>query len=373
MMENVDITVIGAGVIGLAVSYLLSGAGKEVAVIEKNPSFGQEASSRNSEVIHAGLYYPKNSLKSLTCIRGKNLLYELCLKRNIPQEKVGKIIVARDKKDFLEINKIYENALECGVKTLKFLSIKEIKKLEPRVNAKSAIFSPESGILDSHSLMEFFYREAKSRGADFAFSVEVTAVKKEKSGYKITVREPKKDFFTFRTSCVINCAGLYSGAVAALTGIDPDKFGYSIHYCKGCYFRINNTKKFSVKRLIYPPPTETGLGIHVTPDLAGGLRIGPDAEYVKCINYDIDEWRKKIFLDSVSKFLPALEETDLSPDTAGIRAKLQGEGGGFRDFVIKNEEEKGFPNFVNLIGIESPGLTGSLAIAERVLSCLNIH
>jgi len=372
-MENVDITVIGAGVIGLAVSRALSGAGKEVVVVEKNPSFGQEASSRNSEVIHAGLYYPGNSLKSIMCIRGKELLYELCSKHNIPSRKLGKLLVACDKEGLLEIDRIYKNASDCGIKNLRFLNKKEIKKLEPCVEAESAIFSPGTGIVDSHALMEFFYHTAKDGGVDFAFSVEATAIKKEKSGYEIVVREPKGELFTFRTKAVINCAGLDSDTVAGLVGMDPEKYGYSIRYCKGRYFRVRNAKKFSINHLVYPPPTKTDLGIHVTPDLAGELRLGPDAEYTKEVNYDIDEKDKKVFLDSVSKFLPSLEEEDLMADTAGVRAKLQGEGEGFRDFVIKNEEEKGFPDFVNLIGIESPGLTGSLAIAEVALSCLNIQ
>ena len=370
-MEEVDIAIIGAGVIGLAVSYILSDVGKEILVVEKNPSFGQEGSSRNSEVIHAGIYYPKDSLKAQTCIRGKRLLYELCSRYNIPYKKLGKLIVASDKKEQAELDNIYRNALECGIKNLKFLDKKKIKKLEPDVDAKSALFSPDTGIVDSHSLMKFFFNIAKKRNINFTFSVEVIDIKEENSLYEIIVKEPDGESFSFRTKFIINCAGLWADKISDFVGIDCGKFGYRIHYCKGQYFRIRNPKKFSITHLVYPPPTEIDLGIHVTPDLAGGLRFGPDAKYVSDIDYNIDEKEKNVFFDSVSKFLPVLEPDDLIPDTAGIRPKLQGKDEGFRDFIIREESEKGFPNFVNLIGIESPGLTSSLAIAEKVSSCLN--
>jgi len=372
-MEEVDITIIGAGVVGLVVSFVLSNLGKEIIVVEKNSSFGQETSSRNSEVIHSGIYYPKNSLKSQTCIRGKELLYDLCSKHNIPHRKLGKLIVASGKDEISRLDSIYKNALECDVKNLQFLDRKRIKELEPDVNAESALLSPDTGIVDSHSLMKFFFNVAKEKNVNFTFSVEVIDIEKKNSLYEIIVKEPHGERFSFRTKFVINCAGLWADKVSDFVGIDRDKFGYRIHYCKGQYFRIRDPKKFSITHLLYPPPIEIGLGIHVTPDLAGGLRLGPDAKYVEDINYDIEEKERHTFFNSLSGFLRSLEEDDLIPDTAGIRAKLQGKNEDFRDFIIREESEKGFPNFVNLIGIESPGLTSSLAIAEKVQSCLNIH
>jgi L-2-hydroxyglutarate oxidase LhgO len=372
-MEEVDVAIIGAGAIGLAVARALSGGGKDIIVIEKNSSFGQEQSSRNSEVIHAGLYYPKGSIKSETCIRGRKLLYELCSKYNIPHKKLGKLIIASGKEETAKLNGIYKNAKECGIKDLRFLEKKDARKMEPDIEADSALFSPETGILDSHGLMEFFFQAAKEKGVNFAFSVEAIGIKKEASRYEITVREPRKDSFSFRAETVINSAGLFSDTVAGLAGIDCEKHRCKIHYCKGEYFRMKNPKKFSIRHPVYPPPGDTDLGIHVTPDLAGGLRLGPDATYVDNIDYDVDEKKRNVFFNSLSGFLPSLKEDDLIPDTAGVRAKLQGEGGGFRDFIIREENEKGLPNFVNLIGIESPGLTAAPAIAEKVKSCLNIR
>lgn len=366
-MEKVDIAIIGSGVIGLATAYALSNSGKDIMVIEKNPSFGQETSSRNSEVIHAGIYYPKDSLKSKTCIRGKDLLYDLCDKHNIPYRKLGKLVVAGGGRGPAKLDSIYKNATECNIRNLRFLDKKEIKALEPDVTAQKAIFSPDTGIIDSHGLMKFFFQAAKNNNVNFAFSIETTNIKKENTSYKVEVKEPKGDSFSFQAKCVINCAGLQSDKIAEFVGIDPKESGYRIHYCKGQYFRIRNPKKFSVKHLVYPPPGVIDLGIHVTPDLAGGLRLGPDAKYVDKIDYDIEEKKAKpLFFDSVSKFLPSLEKDDLIPDTVGIRPKLQKKGEDFRDFVVKNEEEKGFPNFVNVIGIESPGLTSCLAIGEMI-------
>ena len=372
-MEKVDIAIIGAGVIGLAAAHALSKLKKEIVVLEKHPAFGQEASSRNSEVIHSGIYYPKESLKAKTCIRGKELLYDLCRKRGIPHKRLGKLVVACDNEGALKLDNIYKNALACGIKDLRFLDKKEIKKIEPHVSAEKALFVPDTGIIETHALMKSLFGAAKENGADFCFSVKVIGIKKEGSFYEITVKEPRGDFFSFKAKAVINCAGLWADEICELAGIDPEKSSYRIHYCKGRYFRIRKPEKFQIRHLVYPPPTETDLGIHLTPDLAGGLRLGPDTEYVKEINYDVDEGKKMAFLSSVAKFLPSLEESDLIADTAGIRAKLQARGEPFRDFMIKNEEEKGFPNLINVIGIESPGLTGCLAIGERISSCLSIQ
>ena len=365
-MEKIDIAIIGAGAIGLGIAHALSEAKKDIIVIEKNHAFGQETSSRNSEVIHAGIYYPKDSFKAKTCIRGRGLLYKFCSKHNIPYKKLGKLIVASEKSELDKLKNIHKNAGECGVEGIKFLDKKDIEKLEPSVRAESALFSSESGIFDTHAFMKFLFSAAKINGVNFSFSVEATNIKKKSFFYEVTVKEPGGDSFSFESRIVINCAGLWADMLAGLLGIDIRKYAYKIHYCKGQYFRIRNPKKFSIKHLVYPPPSEIDLGIHVTPDTAGGLRLGPDVRYVKEIDYNINEGDKKAFFHSVKKFLPNLELDDIIPDTAGVRPKLQGENDAFRDFVISEESEKGFPNFVNLIGIESPGLTSSLAIAEII-------
>ena len=365
-MVDSEITIIGAGVIGLAIAYELRKSGKNIVVLDKEFSFGQETSSRNSEVIHAGLHYLPDSLKAKTCIRGKKLLYALCQKHNIKHKKLGKLVVASNDAEISKIEKTYENAKECGVKNLKLLNEKEINDLEPLIKAKKAIFSPDSGIIDSHGLMDFLYHKAKEAGVMFSFSTEVTDVKRKSGAYEITVREPSGETFSFTTPIVINSAGLYSDKIAQMVGIDVEKESYKIHLCRGQYFRIAYPKKFPLDHLVYPPATKIDLGIHLTLDLAGGLRLGPDAKYISKIDYNINEGDAEYFYESVKKFLPTLELEDLIPDTVGIRAKLQAENEDFRDFLIKEESAKGLPGLINIIGIESPGLTGCLAIAEIV-------
>jgi len=365
MVDN-EITIIGAGIIGLAIAYKLSEAGKNIVVLDKEHSFGQETSSRNSEVIHTGLYYPPDSLKAKTCIRGKELLYDLCQKHGIGYKRLGKLVVAANDAEIEKIEKIYENANRCGVNNLKLLDENQISQLEPDIKAKKAIFSPDSGIIDTHRLMDFFYHKANERGVMFSFSTEVITVEKQNNEYNITVKEPSGETFSFRTPLVINSAGLYADKIAEMAGINTGDTGYKLHYCKGQYFRIAHPKKFCINHLVYPPATKIDLGIHLTLDLAGGLRLGPDAKYITEIDYNINEADSAYFHEAVQKFLPTLNQDELIPDTVGIRPKLQAETEDFRDFVITEESTKGLPGFINLIGIESPGLTGCLAIAEIV-------
>lgn len=369
-MEKTRITIIGAGVCGLACSYLLSKNFSDILVIEKNDSFGRETSSRNSEVIHAGIYYPKASLKATLCIEGKNLLYQLCERHKIAYKKIGKLLVATNDDEILKITAIKENAEKNGVKTLCFLTSDEIAKMQPSLMVKTAIFSPETGILDSHQLMKFFEQQSKKKYVEFAYNILVTNIEKTSQGYVVSVREPSGETFSFKTQCIINAAGFDADKIAQMAGINIEQNRYKIYYNKGQYFRLNNPAKFSINHLIYPPPGKTDLGIHVTPDLAGGIRLGPDSRYIENIDYQINTKDKEIFQKSVSRFLKNLYLDDLSADTAGIRAKLQSPEENFRDFVISEESDKGLPCFVNLLGIESPGLTACLAIAQRVQSLI---
>lgn len=365
-MEEVAVAIIGGGVIGLSAAYELSKVTSDIIVLEKNETFGQDSSSRNSEVIHAGLYYEPGSLKAKTCIRGRQLLYDFCTTHSIPHKRIGKFMVACNDHEVTRLDEIYRNANICGVDNLRFLEKSEIKKLEPKIEVQKAFFSPDSGIIDSHSLMQFLYVHAKRKGVTFSFSTEVIDIKKKNSHYEIVVREPQGEPFSFKAAIVINAAGLYSDKVASTVGIDIDRCDYRLHYCKGQYFRIAHPNKFGIKHLIYPPSTRVSLGIHITPDLGEGLRLGPDAKYIEAIDYNVNENDKDTCYNSVVKFLPSLEIDDLIPDTAGVRPKLQAEDEDFRDFVIKEESDIGFSGFINLIGIESPGLTSCLAIAEIV-------
>ncbi|MBU2541216.1 MAG: NAD(P)/FAD-dependent oxidoreductase [Candidatus Omnitrophica bacterium] len=365
-MEKIDITIVGAGVIGLAIASELSKTHKDIIVIERNYAFGQETSSRNSEVIHAGIYYPKDSLKAKTCIEGKNLLYEYCVKNNINHRMLGKLIVAANVSEILDLEVLYKNALNNGLNDLRLISKSEIEKIEPNIKAEAAIHSPSTGIIDSHGLMKSLVDEFASRKGQIAYNTELTAIEKSNSGYKVTVEDKSEGAFSFSTKVFINSAGLNSDKIAKMVGIEEDE--YRLKYCKGDYFRTSNKKGKLVNRLVYPVPKNkgAGLGIHATLDLGGSLRLGPDDEYVQDLDYNIDGTKQRLFYDSVKHFLPFIEYDDLAKDMAGIRPKLQGQDEDFRDFLIKEESDKGLPGFVNLIGIESPGLTSALSIAKLV-------
>jgi len=365
-MEKTDITIIGAGVIGLSVAHELSALGKDVLVIEKNLSFGQETSSRNSEVIHSGIYYPRDTLKSKTCLLGKEYLYKLCADNNIAHKRMGKLVIATNKEEEVKLEVIYKNAGDCGITDIRYLDNKEIARYEPDLKVCASLMVEDSGILDTHRFMTYMYEYAKSRNVEYAFSVEVIGIERKGVEFVITVKEPSGETYSFESRIVLNCAGLLSDAIAEMAGIDSERRGYKLCYCKGQYFRINKPGKFSINHLIYPPPTGISLGIHITPDLGNGLRLGPDAQFVDTIDYKVNEEDRNAFYEAVKVFLPSIELDDLIPDTAGIRPKFKVNRDGFNDFIIRSEEESGHENFINTIGIESPGFTASIAIGKMV-------
>jgi len=369
---EVVITIIGAGVIGLAVAAQVSGKDKAVYILEQNETFGKETSSRNSEVIHAGIYYPEDSLKAETCVAGNAQLYELCQRYGIGYRKTGKLIVATEDEGVGKLETLLDQGRRNGAKGLTMLSPEEIKELEPNVEAIAAIFSPSSGIIDSHALMKYFLNRAKEKGAEIAYKSKVIGIERLSDGYEVMV-ENSSGPFTFKTEVLINCAGLSSDRIAQLGGIDINKAGYKLFYCKGEYFSVGNRKNRLIKRLIYPVPEPStgGMGIHASLDLEGRMRLGPNARYVNEIDYKVDESQKGLFYRSVKAFLPFIEDDDLEPEMAGIRPKLQGPGEDFRDFVMRHEQDKGLPGFINLIGIESPGLTSAPAIAKHVEGIVN--
>ena len=361
------ITVIGAGVVGLAVAAQVSDKYKDVYVLEKNETFGKETSSRNSEIIHAGIYYPEGSLKAETCVDGNAMLYEICQRYGIGHKKTGKLIVATGDGDVGKLEELLERGRRNGASGLKVLSRGEVKKLEPNIEAVAAILSPSSGTIDSHALMRYFLSKAQEEGTKIAYRSNVIGIEKLSDGYEVKV-ENGSGSFLYKTEILINCAGLYSDRIAQLGGIDINKAGYQLFYCKGEYFSVGNRKNRLIERLIYPvpQPRSGGLGIHATLDLEGRMRLGPNARYVNEIDYKVDESQRGIFYSSVKAFLPFIESDDLEPEMAGIRPKLQGPGDDFRDFVIRHEQDRGLPGFINLIGIESPGLTSAPAIARYV-------
>jgi len=366
MLYQVDITVVGAGVIGLAIASQVTNEDKEVYVLEKNETFGREASSRNSEVIHAGIYYPADSLKAKTCLEGNALLYDLCQKYGIGYKRIGKIIVATDNVEAEELQELYNRGRNNGV-ALKMLSQREMEQLEPNIRGVAAFLSPSTGIIDSQALIRYFLKKAKDNGAQIVYKTKVIGIDKIPGGYKVRV-EDSQGSFSFITKVLINCAGLHSDEVAGMAGIDVKEADYKLHWCKGEYYSVSSRKSKLVDRLIYPVPKagEGGSGIHVTLGLNGRMRLGPNAYYVDEIDYSVDSLQKKAFYESVVRFLPFIEYDDLEPEMAGIRAKLQAEGEDFRDFVISHECNRGLPGFINLIGIDSPGLTSAPAIAKYV-------
>jgi L-2-hydroxyglutarate oxidase LhgO len=361
------ITIIGAGVIGLAVAEKLSEEHGNIFVIEKHATFGQETSSRNSEVIHAGIYYPMGSLKAKLCVRGKYMLYDYCRRYDIPHKNCGKLIVAATTEDVSVIKGIKENSARNGVE-LEIIDPERIAELEPGIFALKALFSPSTGIIDTHSLMKRLESNFIIKGGQIAYGSEVTAIKKLSEGFEVTLLDADGKQYTFTTKILINSAGLTADKISEMAGMKDDSL--KITFCKGEYFRVNPPKNKLINRLVYPVPHENleGIGIHVTVDMSGGVKLGPDVTWLKSNEYDyrVDGSKQEAFWKSARKFLPFLEFDDISPDMAGIRPKTQKPGEPVRDFYISEESSRGNPGFINLIGMESPGMTSCLAIAEYV-------
>ncbi len=368
-----DVVIIGAGVVGLACAAVLSQK-YSVIVLERHESFGKETSSRNSEVIHAGIYYKSGSLKAKLCVKGNKLLYDWCRDYKLPFRKAGKYISAvnPDEEEILE--SIYRQAQNNGVDGIHRITASNFNNVEPNVRASASLWSPSTGIVNSHLLMQSFENKAIANGCDFAYNHSVKEIVKKYGGYSIKVTDTENNYSIINSVFVINSAGLDSDTVAQSAGIDIDKEQYRLSYCRGHYFRIKPGKSSLVNHLIYPvPPADAlSLGIHITLELDGQLKLGPDTMYMpdRFKDYSVPDELKDKFFSSVSRYLNGLEIDDITPDQSGIRPKLQKAGEPPRDFVIREESGNGLPGLINLIGIESPGLTASIAIAEYVYSLL---
>jgi L-2-hydroxyglutarate oxidase LhgO len=361
-VEEANIVIIGAGIVGLAVAAKISERNEGVYILEKNQRYGQETSSHNSGVVHSGIHYPKNSLKAKLCVKGNQMLYETCEKYRIPYKKLGKLTVAIEDEEMEELEQLMKMGKDNGVEGLRFLDLEEVKKLEPKVEVERALYSPSTGILEPDELMNHYYAEAVRNGTVLTAQTEVTSLTKAGDRYEIGGTS-QGERFNIKAKTVINCAGLNADKIAAMAGIDLDKAGYRQHPCKGDYFRT--VGKPPVKMLVYPVPKGPGLGIHLTPDMAGAVRLGPNAYYVDNIDYSVGS-REEEFREDVKRFFPNIADYELVPDFAGVRPKLQGPNDGFRDFVIRNEADNGLDGFIDLVGIESPGLTSAPAIAAFV-------
>lgn len=356
-----DTVVIGAGVVGLAVAGALARQGREVLVLEAGDHFGEGISSRNSEVIHAGIYYPEGSLKARLCVRGREQLYEYCRKRHVGHRKTGKWIVAARRSQIPKLESIQAQARLNGV-ALAMEGVDAVKKYLPGVSACAALYSPETGIVDSHDLMVSLLADLERAGGQLVRRAPVDAACSDDTGHRLTVGGSMPCELLAR--CVINAAGLGAVPLAENWAGLPATGRPEQWFARGIYFSYNGRHPFST--LIYPVPEPGGLGVHLTLDLAGQARFGPDVEWISTEDYTVNPARVNAFVEGIRQWWPELDASRLQPAYAGIRPKLTGPDGGFSDFRIDGPEDHGVPGLVNLFGIESPGLTSCLAIADYV-------
>ena len=371
-MDSFDICVIGAGAVGLAIAYELAKKYKNqersIVILERESSFGQHISSRNSEVIHAGIYYPQDSLKAELCVTGKELLYAHCENFDVPHRKTGKLIVAKHT-EMSALMQLEKNAIANGVLDLQLLDRKQLKNLEPHIEADAALYSPSTGIIDSHSYMQSLQYLAENLGVLFSPYSRVETIEHNAGLFVLPCqldenRNPQE--YRFNCQYLINAAGLEAQSIAQSMSIPLKNSIPKLHYCKGDYFDYTKRNPFS--HLIYPMPeaNTTGLGVHATMDMSSQLKFGPDTEYIEDINFEIDSNKARNFAKSISSYFPAIKPDDLKPAYSGIRPKLSGPGEAAADFEIQGEDLHGVSGLIQLFGIESPGLTASLGIASHI-------
>jgi L-2-hydroxyglutarate oxidase LhgO len=367
-VERVDTVVIGAGVVGLACARALALAGREVVVLEAEGAIGTATSSRNSEVIHAGIYYPPGSLKAKLCVAGKLALYRYLAERSLPHRNCGKLIVAAEPSQMQYLEKLQAQARANGVNDLRLLTEKEAKTLEPALACVAALESPSTGIIDSHAYMLALQGDAENAGATTVFRSPVVRGRVREDGIELEVGGGGATRLLARR--VVNSAGLFAPQTAAAIDGFPASHVPPQRFCKGNYFSLTGRSPF--RHLIYPVPEKAGLGVHLTLDLAGRARFGPDVEWIDRVDYAVDPKRGERFYRAIRTYWPDLKDAALEPAYSGIRPKIQEDPNApARDFVIEGARDHGVPGLVNLFGIESPGLTSSLAIADRVSELLS--
>ena len=362
--ERVDAVVIGAGVVGLACAYELSHRLNSVVVIEREVGPGREISSRNSGVIHAGIYYEKDSLKTRLCIEGNRRLYAWCERRQVPYKRTGKLIVATSAEDEQRLRAIAQHAKGVGAGALRLMSGTEARAQEPELRCALALHSPTSGVVDVHELIASLVRETREADGEIVYQTTVEEVRRSRDGWIVRTTDTTGSQTELEARSVVNATGLSAVELAKRSGLAEAQRPWRLYPCKGSYFALLSGAPPTRNSLIYPLPRGGGLGVHITADIAGARRAGPDAEFVDTIDYRVDESRAERFAEAVARYLPAIRAEHLAPDYSGIRPKLVGPAGGFADFVIDMPSSQ--PGFVHLIGIESPGLTAALAIGSKV-------
>ncbi|VVP66569.1 L-2-hydroxyglutarate oxidase LhgO [Pseudomonas fluorescens] len=359
---DIDCVVVGAGVVGLAVARALAMGGREVIVVEAGEGIGIGVSSRNSEVIHAGIYYPGGSLKAQLCVEGKQRLYAFCDERGVSYQRLGKLIVATDETQHLALQRLLEQGRQNGVDDLQWLDAVQARELEPELSCVAALWSPSTGIIDSHGLMLALQGDAEAHGASLVFHTPLLSARTIEQGFELHMggAEP----MTLSCRELINCAGLSAPEVASrIVGLPPQHVP-TARLCKGSYFSFSGRAPF--RHLVYPAPESAGLGVHMTLDLGGQARFGPDVEWVDGIDYRVDPARADGFHEAIRRYWLGLPDNSLQPAYSGIRPKISGPDEPAADFRISGPAEHGVPGLVNLFGIESPGLTSCLALAEHV-------
>ncbi len=365
-MERVDCIVIGAGVVGLAVARAMAQRGLETIVLERALSIGTETSSRNSEVVHAGIYYPTGSLKAQWCVRGKHLLYDHCERHGVPYQRCGKLIVATAEDQVAELVRLQATGHANGVPELVLLTAAQAQALEPELRCVAALHSHSTGIVDSHAFMLSLQGDCEAAGGLFAFGSPVVGGQVGADG--ITLHVGGEQPMEICAGIVVNAAGLWAQQVASgLAGL-ADRHIPRLRTAKGNYYSLAGRSPFA--SLIYPVPEPGGLGVHLTLDLGGQARFGPDVEWVDTLDYEVDPRRAEGFSAAIRRYWPNLPDGALQPAYAGIRPKLSGPGEAAADFMIQGPAVHGIPGLVNLFGIESPGLTSALAVAEAVAAAV---
>ena len=364
--ESTECVVIGAGVIGLAIARALAIHDREVILIESGPQIGMGTSSRNSQVIHAGIYYGTGTQKADLCVKGRDALYQYCKTHGVSFRRCGKLIVATTNEQLEKLKTLHQQAKDNNVSDLIWQDKATTLELEPQLNALASLLSPSTGIIDSHQLMLAYQGDAESLGTMIAFNSPVTGGEITDSAIMLNVggATPTK----IRTKYLFNSGGLHAQEIAKnITGF-PKQYIPESHFAKGNYFALSGKCPFT--HLIYPIPEEAGLGVHLTLDLSGQARFGPDVEWINKLNYEVNPARAESFYKAIRSYWPGLEDNSLNPDFAGIRPKLHGRGYAASDFVIQGPDIHGIQGLVNLFGIESPGLTASLTIADKAIQCL---
>lgn len=370
-MEMIDCVVVGAGVVGLACARAMALTGREVVVIEAASAIGTETSSRNSEVIHAGFYYPPGSLKAQSCLRGRHRLYAYCAERGIAHRRCGKLVVACDEAEIPRLEALRANGLANGVEGLDRLDAAAVADLEPALRCRAALLSTQTGIIDSHGYMLALRGDLEGAGGMIAFGTSVVGGEIRADGMVLRAKDADGSETRFLARTVITSAGLHAGRLLAGLAGFPAAHRPSLSYAKGSYFSYAGRSPF--RRLVYPVPEAAGLGVHITIDLGGQLRFGPDVEWVDSLDYDVDPARADGFYAAIRRYWPGLPDGTIRPGYAGIRPKLGARGTPASDFLIQDPEIHGIPGLVNLLGIESPGLTASLDLGDRVAAALASH